>query len=242
MTDGTGNARLRSLQGGFDFISKHFAVLSVAAAVIGAAMAMIFIAAYLRVFDWRIIWIVEYSDVLKIGLIVVALLSGFSFFIWSSASQAIDFAKQSGRTRIVSVSFGVAILCLSLGIYLYEDYRSPEPHYALHIWVHLAVLAIIGLVTILLSAVRNFQQFDASRAALVVLLVVTNVSIVGTAFGYYTRDTQGFNHDVFLKNEELRSVGVVMLTSHHVVLYTKDHTVIVVPASDVAKLERHKPK
>ena len=67
-------------------------------------------------------------------------------------------------------------------------------------------------------------------------------STLGTAFGYYTRDTGGFNHDVFLKNEELRSVGVVMLTSHHVVLYTKDHTVIVVPASDVAKLERHKPK
>jgi hypothetical protein len=33
-------------------------------------------------------------------------------------------------------------------------------------------------------------------------------------------------------------VGLVMLTSHHVVLYTKEKTVVMIPASDVTRLER----
>jgi hypothetical protein len=42
--------------------------------------------------------------------------------------------------------------------------------------------------------------------------------------------------NVTLKNEELKQVGVVMVTSHHVILYS-DRKTIVVPASDVVKIE-----
>jgi hypothetical protein len=31
-------------------------------------------------------------------------------------------------------------------------------------------------------------------------------------------------------------IGVIMLTSHHVVLYTKDHIVLIVQAADVMKI------
>jgi hypothetical protein len=241
MTAETKITRLQRLQAGFDFVTRHFAVLSLAAAVMGAVTALIFIAAYLRVFDWRTIWIIEYSDVLKVGLIAVSLLSGFSYFIFSAATQAIDLAKQWPRTA--SVSLLLIIWCISLGFYLYGDLRSAEPLYALHIWLHVAILAVIALVLVPLSVMRNIETADSSRIALVVFLFVLNVSTLGTAFGYYTRDTEGFNHDVFLKSgEEMRDVGVVMLTSHHVVLYAKDSTVIVVSATDVTKLERRKPQ
>jgi hypothetical protein len=96
MSDEIRDAKLQRLEKVFDFATKHFAVLSVGIGVFGAAMAIIFIAAYLRVFDWRLIWIIEYSDVLKIGLIVVALLSGFSYWIWSGTRDAIDLHKHRG--------------------------------------------------------------------------------------------------------------------------------------------------
>jgi hypothetical protein len=76
--------------------------------------------------------------------------------------------------------------------------------------------------------------------AWIIFFVVCNISSLGTAFGYYTRDSGGFLHDVFLKDKELHDVGLVMLTSHHVVLCTKDQTIIVVPAGDVIRLERRK--
>ena len=234
-------ARLVRVQTAFDFATRHFAVLSIGVGVFGATMAVIFIAAYLRVFDWRIIWIIEYADVLKIGLIVVAVFSSFAYWIWSSTRDAINIATQREPSWIWVHLFGLLMWCLSLGSFLYSDYHSPDPHYALHIWLHLAILAMIGLVLLPMNAARDFPNLTAPQIAWLVFLVVSNVSTLGTAFGYFTRDTGGFSHNVFLKNEELRNVGLVMLTSHHVVLYTKDQTVIVVPVTDVVKLERPKP-
>jgi hypothetical protein len=240
MIDDAKAAKLQRLNGAMDFITKHFAVLSVALAVFGMTTAIIFIAAYLRVFDWRIIWIIEYADVLKIGLITVALFSGFSYYIWSGARDAIDLATQRGRSWVWIHLFGVALWCLSLGSVLYTDYHSPEPHYAMHIWAHLAIFAVIGLWLVPMNVIRDFPDLNAKQVAWIIFVIVSNVSTLGTAFGYYTRDTEGFVHDVFLRDAELHDVGLVMITSHHVVLYTKEQTVIVVPAGDVTKIERKK--
>jgi hypothetical protein len=155
MTEDEKATKLQSLNRAMDFITKHFAVLSVAVAIIGATLAIIFIAAYLRIFDWRIIWIIEYSDVLKIGLLVVAVLSGFSFYIWSSAKDAISLTTQHEGSWIWVHLFGFILWCLSLGSFLWTDYHSPEPHYGLHLWLHMSILAVIalGVVAINLSAI-----------------------------------------------------------------------------------------
>jgi hypothetical protein len=237
MTDEIRDAKLRRLATAFEFATKHFAILSVGIGVLGAAMAVIFIAAYLRVFDWRLIWIIEYSDVLKIGLIVVALLSGFSYWIWSGTRNAIDLHKHRGDPSWAWVHLTGALLwCISLGMFLYWDYRSPEPHYGLHLSLHFAILAVIGLAMLPMDVSRDFPNLTAPQIAWLFFLMVANISGIGSAFGYYTRDTSGFSHDVFLTREELHDVGLVMLTSHHVVLYTKEHTVIVIPSGDVIKL------
>jgi hypothetical protein len=61
---------------------------------------------------------------------------------------------------------------------------------------------------------------------------------ITTAFGYYTRNTEGFSHDVYLKSEELRDVGLVMITARYIVVLTKEKSVVVVPSVDVVKIER----
>jgi hypothetical protein len=233
-------AKLQRLNDAMEFITKHFAVVSVVVAVFGMATAIIFIAAYMRVFDWRIIWIIEYGDVVKIGLIAIALFSGFAYYIWSGARDAIDLATQTERSWIWVYLFGIFLWCLSLGSMLYMDHHSTEPHYAMHIWLHLAILAVIGLWLVPMNVTRDFPDLNAKQVAWIIFLVVSNVSTLGTAFGYYSRDSEGFGHDVFLKDEELHDVGLVMLTSHHVVLYTKEQTVIIVPAEEVKRLERKK--
>jgi hypothetical protein len=86
----------------------------------------------------------------------------------------------------------------------------------------------------------RLPKFHSRAVALLIFVLVSNVSSLGTAFGYYTRDTSGFNHDIFLKKGEIHDVGLVMLTSHHVMLYTKQKTVIVIPSDDVVRLEAKK--
>jgi hypothetical protein len=240
MTDAASEAKRQSLRDAFDFATKHFAVLSVAITVFGATMAIIFIAAYLRVFDWRIIWIIEYADVLKVGLIVVAVFSGFSYYIWSSTRHAIDLATQRGRSWLWPWLFGLLAWCISLGAFLYAGYHSTEPHYELYLFLHLAILALIALFVLPMNMAKDFPNFTPHQVAWLLFVLVGNVSTLGTAFGYYTRDTSGFSHDIFLKKGELHEVGLVMLTSHHVVLYTKQKTVIVIPSDDVMRMEAKK--
>jgi hypothetical protein len=237
MVDGTTSPRLQRLNAALDFVTKHFAILSVAMAIFGATAAVIFIAAYLTVFDWRAIWIIEYSDVLKIGLLIIALFSGFSYYIWSGASSAIELATEHDRSWLWVHLFGFSLWCLSLGSFLYLDYHSPHPLYALHLGLHFSLLAIISLGLVATSLVREFPNLKPKQFAWVGFVIVANVSVFGRTFGYYTRDTDGFQYNVSLRDKELSGVGLVMLTSHHVVLYTKDQTVIIVPASEVTRLE-----
>jgi hypothetical protein len=209
MSDEIRAANLQRLGKAFDFATKHFAILSLGIGVLGAAMAVIFIAAYLRVFDWRLIWIIEYSDVLKIGLIIIALLSGFSYWIWSSTRDAIDLHKHRGDLSWAWVHLtGLLLWCISLGTFLYSDYHSPEPHYGLHLTLHVAILAVIGLAKLPMDVTKDFPNLTSPQIAWLFFVMVSNVSLIGSAFGYYTRDTSGFSHDVFLKNEELHDVGL----------------------------------
>jgi len=43
-------------------------------------------------------------------------------------------------------------------------------------------------------------------------------------------------HDVILKGVEMKDVGVVMITSHHTVLYSDKGDVIMVPSADVNQI------
>jgi hypothetical protein len=67
---------------------------------------------------------------------------------------------------------------------------------------------------------------------------VVVLSIFGQTFGYYSRDMDGFKHDVILKGVEMKNVGVVMITSHHTVLYSDKGDVIVVPSTDVNQINK----
>jgi hypothetical protein len=59
-----------------DSLNKYFAVFSAALLIVSAAITTAFVFAYLSVFDWTAIWIVEYSDLAKFLLMSIALLAG----------------------------------------------------------------------------------------------------------------------------------------------------------------------
>jgi hypothetical protein len=57
-----------------EFFTRHFAAISAIVVLLGVFNATVFLFAFLRVFDWRLIWMVEYADILKIGLVAVGVL------------------------------------------------------------------------------------------------------------------------------------------------------------------------
>jgi hypothetical protein len=102
---------LRALQ----VVRENLAVISAAAVVIGVALAIIFLTAYLLVFDWHLLWFVQYTDILTFGLLALGLGAGaLGIFInllniwmtWTSVSV------QSRRLFLMIVA-GLAVATLA---------------------------------------------------------------------------------------------------------------------------------
>ena len=68
-------------------ITKNFVALSAAVTIFSIALAMAFLLSYLSVFDWNLIWIIEYTDLLKfgaIGMVIPPFLTGFARRIYAA--------------------------------------------------------------------------------------------------------------------------------------------------------------
>lgn len=59
------------------FVSEHFAVFSFLG-LLAVLCSTLFLYGYLTVFDQQLIWIIEYPDILKFGLVALAVI--FSTF------------------------------------------------------------------------------------------------------------------------------------------------------------------
>jgi hypothetical protein len=55
--------------------------VSAVAVMVASLCAALFLFGYLAVFDWRLIWIVEYSDIFKVGFVALGFLSSAAILI-----------------------------------------------------------------------------------------------------------------------------------------------------------------
>src|SRR6267378_6986733 len=67
-----------------NLITKNFLVFSSLVLGVASTISMLFLTAYLGVFDWNLIWLIEYSDLTKLFLIGVGLIASIltSIIYW----------------------------------------------------------------------------------------------------------------------------------------------------------------
>jgi hypothetical protein len=218
-------------------VRENFGPISAVAGVTALLGSTVFLYGYLSVFDWRLIWVIEYSDVLKFGLIIFAVLTGSVYFLQGYATDAYnavfseDPKKRSWWAKAVTFWF-----FLSFGSKILTDETSEVHYYMLHIMMHASILLFCAVTIMAVSRFRSWKIRTPQDWANDAVWVVLVLSIFGQTFGYYTRDMNGFKHDVILKGVEMKDMGVVMITSHHTVLYSDKGDVIVVPSADVNQI------
>lgn len=216
-------------------LSPHFAILSALAAVVGALCSTIFLYAYLSVFDWHLIWIIEYGDILKFGLVVVAIISGFFYWIYSIADDVIVWmTPDADRDHTAKKVLG-AMFFLSFASFITSDETSNNPHFALHFYMHLSVIVVGFLSWYVVVLSRNGFTFNARTILNDLSFFVIAMGIFGHTLGFYVRDFGDYRQDVTLKDNTLQNVRIIMITSHHIMLYANGQT-ITVPSGDVTKI------
>ncbi len=110
-----------------DFLTKNFAVISAATTGVAACMAMVFLFAYLSVFDWNLIWIVEYTDIIKFCLIGVAILSSSSWFVFAVFDDVYNLIVANDKKQWYAIIVAVCLFAVLLALNLYEDFNSETP-------------------------------------------------------------------------------------------------------------------
>jgi len=246
-----------------NFITAHFAVFSLLGLVVTVLCSTLFVYGYLSEFDSQLIWIIEYTDILKFGLVALALISSailavilaMNFFYYTVfyfvALRAHEGKVQAAFIGVISfivlAIFGLVIFWVIFGregeVELFGA-TLPSEIFGLpsEIFGPLSLSAIFLLVnsfyTLSIVQGRGSIPIQRSISQLLVFLPLSLV-IFGSTLGAYTKYSEGgLTHDVFLKDRQMSNVRLVLFTSHHTVVYAGTD-VVVLPTSEIMKIVAH---
>lgn len=217
------------------FLRDNFAVVSGLAVVSGIALAVIFLFSYLTVFDWHLIWFVQYSGVITFGLVAIGLIGGSFMFLnsliqsWLNASS---LDPKSRRRWLIGLACATLIL---LGLEIWSATRHNEGYF--HI-VNGALVIGVGawLVIICLGYIRAGIWPNASQAAAFMILVVITTIGFGQWLGYAVLENTEFDQNVYVKDTTFNDTKLVIVMSRFTVL-PKDRLLYVVPTSNISKFQ-----
>src|SRR5262249_11989235 len=234
-----------------NLVTAHFAVFSLLGLVVTVLCSTLFVYGYLREFDSQLIWIIEYTDILKFGLVALALISSailvvilaiqFFYTVFYYALRAHEGKGQAAFIVVIffilSAIFGLVIYWAIFGLDFGAVTTLPS-----EIFGPLSLSAFFLLAnsfyTLSIFQGRGSIPIRRSISQLLVFLTVSLV-IFGGTLGAYTKFSKGgLTHDVFLKDRQMSNVRLVLFTSHHTVVYAGTD-VVVLPTSEIMKIVAH---
>lgn len=220
------------------FTSEHFAVVSGCVFLAGVATASMFTAGYLSVFNSNLIWLVDYKDLIKVGLTIAIFLMG-SVWLFHDYVSGFLIALDEDTPKKVRIFHLLAISLVILtyfGFAFYEDFSGEKPNLGEHI-SQMTLIALLSLVIIRINRWHKVGYFPSSQNTLgdfaVFLFLLTTCGVV---FGYHVKDSSRLKETVFLDDRVLYDTAVVLFTDNYAVFYSDDGAVLVIPASRVHEL------
>jgi hypothetical protein len=123
-----------------EFLTKHFLVLSSLLVGVASAISMIFLTAYLAVFDWSLVWLIEYSDLAKLALIGIAVISSILGFITNNLLVSYQWfaLRQKGFRFVFWLAVVLTVVGQASNIYFDVRHKTGQGEYP---FVHLHKLA-----------------------------------------------------------------------------------------------------
>lgn len=213
------------------FLRENFTVVSAVALVTGIALATLFLFSYLSAFDWHLIWLVQYQDVLSFGLIAVAILGSSIAALNSYFYMGLN-AKSLGMRWVVGMAV-VVILLITWSIW------SSIINHEGYFHVISAVLLASGVVIFLYGIVRHLQSSrwpGSVQAISLMILAVILTSQGGRLLAEWVLETNQFVENVQIKNQNLKDAKLVIVMSRFSV-FLKDNVLHVYPTADITELQ-----
>jgi hypothetical protein len=215
------------------FIKDNFVLVSAVALLIGVALSTTFLASYLSVFDWHLLWFVQYQDIITFGLLAVGVVSG-SITLLQSFAQAVLAGKTPAQRRSALIVL-VVLWIVGTGLNIWGAVHSGHGYFHILSGV-VAFGSAVTLIFVIASHVEAPGSPTAIQCLFMLLLLVAIAASLGHWLGESVIETSEFDQDVSFKNETIKGVKVVIVLSRHTVLL-KDRILYVVPTGDITKFQ-----
>lgn len=219
-------------------LRENFVLISAGALAIGVVLATTFLAAYLSVFDWHLILLVQYPDIITVGLIAVGVISGSLLFAVNTVFLLNGILKAKGRDRKVQI---VAMALIGAGAVTFNIWgaiKGGEGYF--HILFGVSVLFNAVLILWLCwKYYENGQIPTAFQFGALVFLLVLCAGGAGEWLGRSALEV-GRPLDVKVKETTMSGVKLIVELSRHTVLL-RDHDIFIVPTGDITQIHEVAP-
>jgi MFS family permease len=213
-------------------IKENFVVVSGTALIFGVVLASTFVTAYLTVFDWHLLWFIQYTDIITFGLLGLGIISGSLIILQALAQTVISLFQMKKDSRVRWTWVLSLFLLAFIAFEVWETVHSGQGYFHV-LWsaiaLGLGVIVILQTIGYVISGtVPNILQFW-----FLVMLVVSGAGALGQWLGYSVLETEK-PQDVRLKEGEMNGVKVVIVMSRHTLLL-KDKDIFAVPTDDIVQ-------
>jgi hypothetical protein len=214
-------------------IRDNFVLVSATALLIGVTLATTFLAAYLSIFDWHLIWFVQYTDIITFGLIALGIVSGSITSLQGLAQVFLGGATPKQRRVGLMIAVGLAIAGLAFDIWGSVHRGEGYSHI---VSGGVAVGTALAIIFVVAAHVEARSLPSAIQCMWVLLLLVIGAGSLGRWLGESVKETSDFDQNIYLKDQTLNNVKLVIVMSRHTVLL-KDAVLNIVPTGDIAKFQ-----
>jgi uncharacterized membrane protein YeaQ/YmgE (transglycosylase-associated protein family) len=212
------------------FLLAHPAFALALLPIMAIYFSLVYTAGYLSVFDAQLIWVMEYSDVIKVGLVSIALLSTVAGAI--ALNFSLNYQNHGVDIPIWKIIAGWAIVgtICSLFVFWVADKKNEEILFSM-------VVCVVGAFATATILPVVLKKNSAAGYGVIVILSTFTYNFFGIHHGAIARDGDAI-YEIFVRGEpKISSAKLVMITSKYVVLY-KLGVSSVYPAERILKISR----
>jgi len=249
-----------------DYITKNFLVISSIVTILAPSITIILLYSYLSVFNSNLIWVVEYSDVIKLSFLCIVIIGGvtgalFSCFILIYSGWFFD--SKLARNVVITLSAIIVICAAALLMYFVyftngiSDAKGISDVDIAKINVDItkirsdyikliisSLFSLMGVIVILYGIIillKDWPNISPIRWIAFLTLFIISSPIWGMTYGLSVKIDTKSRVDVKIRDSVLiTDVLLVIFLSHHAVFADGEKIggkkIYVVPTSDVLRI------
>jgi hypothetical protein len=220
-----------------DYITKNFLVISSIVTILAPSITIILLYSYLSVFNSSLIWVIEYSDVIKLSLLCIVIIASLTGVLLSCGILVYSgwfLDSKLARNSLIGVSAFIVIFAV---VALVDIPNFEKLNFGkLIIPSLLSVVSVIIILHGIIILLKDWPNIIPLRWVAFLTLFIISSPMWGTTYGLLVKIDKKLLVDVKIRHSEpLTSVSLVIFLSHHTV-FADGENVIVVPTSDVLRI------